>query len=181
MPNEMEALELEDIASLLGVSERMVRNYIKDNKLPCNGDGRGRRFAWPQVREWYVQYRIELAGSRGSLGVSVPPIDDETLDQATLRRVKAEADLKELQLARERGQVAAVADVERVLSAAVMAVQTQVLAVPSRLATQMLGLEDHARAVAILTAEMRQLLSNLPTIDAVREAAVTAETPEDEE
>jgi hypothetical protein len=72
MPNEMEALELEDVASLLEASERMVRNYIKDNGLPCSGDGRGQRFVWAYVCEWYVKYRIELAGSRGNLGSQIP-------------------------------------------------------------------------------------------------------------
>lgn len=174
MPNGMETLELEDVASLLGVSERMVRNYIKDNNLPCVGDGRGRRFVWADVREWYVQYRIQLSGSRGSLGVSVPSADEETLDEAVLRKTKAEADLKELQLARERGQVASVADVEKVLASSTLAIQTQVLAVPSRLATRMLGLQDHGQAVAILEAEMRQVLTNLSTIDAVKERACSA-------
>ena len=171
MANEMEALELEDVASLLGVSERMVRNYIKDNGLPCTGDGRGRRFVWADVREWFVKYRIELAGSRGNLGSQIPVVSEETLEEAILRKTKAEADLKELQLAKERGQVASIADVEKAIAASTIVAQTQILAVPSRLASRLLGMDDYKRVVAILEGEMRQLLSNLATIDAVKEAA----------
>jgi phage terminase Nu1 subunit (DNA packaging protein) len=179
MANEMEVLELEDIASLLGVSERMIRNYIKDNALPCRNDGRKRVFVWDEVREWYVAYRIAKDGSRGSLSTQVPVKED--INAASLRKTVAEADLKELQLAKERGQVAAIDDVERILSAANMATQTQILAVPSRLATQMLGLEDHGRAVSILEAEMRQLLSNLATIDAVKESVGLQQREDDDE
>jgi len=168
MADEIKTLELEGIASLLGVSERMVRNYIKDNELPCIGTGRSRRFVWADVLEWHAQYRIRLAGSRGSPTSSA---EQETLDQAMLRKTVAEADLKELQLARERGQVASIADVEKVLAASVLATQTQILAIPSRLATRMLGITEHAQAVSVLDAEMRQLLTNLATIDAVKEAA----------
>lgn len=169
MPNEMELLETEDIASLLGVSERMVRNYINDNELPCKGDGRGRRFVWAEVREWYVAYRISIGGSRGNSASQIQARED--IEAAMLRKTIAEADLKELQLAKERGQVAAIADVERAISAANKAAQTQILAVPSRLATRLLGLEDRGRITAILEAEMKSLLSNLATIDAVRESA----------
>ena len=35
MPNEMEALELEDVASLLGVSERMVVTISKTMAYPA--------------------------------------------------------------------------------------------------------------------------------------------------
>ena len=149
----------------------MVRNYIKDNGLPCTGDGRGRRFVWADVREWFVKYRIELAGSRGNLGSQIPVVSEETLEEAILRRTKAEADLKELQLAKERGQVASIADVEKAIAASTIVAQTQILAVPSRLASRLLGMDDYKRVVAILEGEMRQLLSNLATIDAVFGAA----------
>jgi hypothetical protein len=52
-----------------------------------------------------------------------------------------------------------------------MTIKTQILAIPSLLATQMLGLEHHGQAHTILNREMTQLLTNLATIDAVREAA----------
>ncbi|ADV83863.1 hypothetical protein AciPR4_3105 [Terriglobus saanensis SP1PR4] len=168
---------------MLGKSERMIRNYIKDNGLPFVGDGRERRFIWAKVLEWYVAYRINLDGNRGNgLGASslAPQIPtSETFDEAALRKLRAEADLVELKLASARGEVAAIADVERVLAASSISIQTQLLAVPSRLATQMLGLEDHGRAIAILEAEMRQVLTNLSTIDAVREATGLADREAD--
>ena len=40
--NEMEIFGLDEVASLLGVSERAFRNYIKYDDLPCVGIGRRR-------------------------------------------------------------------------------------------------------------------------------------------
>lgn len=179
MPNEMEALELEDIASLLGVSERMVRNYIKDNNLPCRQDGRKRLFVWNEVREWYVAYRIDLAGSRGSLAPQIPVNgDNESLEEAILRKTKAEADIKELQLAEMRKQVASIEDVEKVLTSANLATKTQIEALPSKLAIQLIGIDDQGKIHGIIQRETFQLLTNLATIETIKDAAGAVEDGE---
>lgn len=172
-PSTYSALELEDVAELLGVSERMVRNYIKDNDLPCRGDGRGRRFAWPEVREWYVQYRISLSGSRGSLGVSMPEVGKESIDQAVLRRTVAEANLKELQLATGRGDVVAVKDVERSVGKVAAGLKTAILAMPSKMAGSMVGLKTKAQAAEVLRGEAETLCRKLIMIG--RESAALPE------
>ena len=89
----------------------------------------------------------------------------------------ADADLKELELARERGQVAAIQDVERVLTSANKSIQTRILAMPASLATQLLGIDDRNRIFNLLDRACRDLLTNLAGIDAVREAR--AARPED--
>jgi phage terminase Nu1 subunit (DNA packaging protein) len=171
MPVNLDSLTLSEVSLLLGVSERMVRNYIKDNGLQCVGDGKARRFVGREVVAWFGSYRVEMDGNGGNGAPSVSSSEPETIDDATLRKTKAEADLKELQLARERGQVGSIANMEKRLTSANKVTQTQILAVPSRLAGRLLGLSDYSRAVAILEAEMRQLLSNLATIESLREAS----------
>jgi excisionase family DNA binding protein len=160
-PSTYSALELDDVAELLGVSSRMIRNYIKDNDLPCSGDGRGRRFAWAEVREWYVQYRIDLAGSRGSLGVSVPSRDGETYDEAVLRKVKKEADLLEIKLARERGQVVAIADAKAAMARVSSALRTSILSMPAKLTGHLYGVKDRKRIQEILQREADALCRRL--------------------
>lgn len=182
MPVNFDALTAVQAAEMFGVTEKTVRNWINDNGLPCSGDGRGRTVHAAKAIQWHHEYTARKSGN----AARPAPVDDsgeqsESYDDALARKTRAEADLKELQLAKERGQVAAIADVERLLSASNLAVQTQVLAVPARLSTQILGLEEPGRAVAILEAEMRHLLSNLASIDAVREAAGVESAAEDEE
>ena len=67
-----------------------------------------------------------------------------------------------------------IADVERVLAASTIAVQTQLLALPPQVAPQILGLEEIAPAIKILTAAVHQALTNVATIDAIRQATGSA-------
>lgn len=183
-PTSYATMSVSDVAELLGLTDRQVRNLIKDKGLPAKNDGRGFVLDWPTALEWYVGYRSAQKGGNG--GNRRPETDPdaaeyppETIDEAILRKTRAEADLKELQLARERGEVAAIADVERVLTKANKAIQTRVLALPSGLATQLLGIDDRNRIFTVLDRTMRDLLTNLARIDAIQEAS--AEEPESEE
>ncbi len=54
-----------EIATLLGVSQRMVRKYMMRRGLPCMGAGSTRRFSWPEVLEWYLLYRVEIFSKGG--------------------------------------------------------------------------------------------------------------------
>ena len=183
-PKSYSALSVADVAELLSVTDRQVRNWINDNGLPASADPRGRTLDWPVTLKWYVAYQIEKNSGTGgnrkaATGQSGADEPEENFDQAILRKTKAEADLKELQLARERGQVAAIADVEKVLTSANKSIQTRILVMPSALAPQLLGIEDRARIDAILMRNCREVLSNLATVDAVLQSR-TAQ-PDDEE
>lgn len=172
---DLTALTVVQVAELLGVTDKSVRNWMNKNGLQFVEAAKGRVLDWHTTLKWFVAYRIAELGNdgNGSKNSASFPVDDvsESYEDALARKTRAEANLKELQLAKERGQVASVADVERAISVATKATQTQVLAVPSRLATRLLGIEDRGRMTTILEGEMRQLLTNLATIDAVREAS----------
>ena len=177
-------LTVADVAELLGVTDRQVRNWIKDKGLPASNDPRGRTLDWPLTLKWYVAFRIEEnrgnGGNRrpgnGAAGADIP---EETYEEALARKTRAEADLKELQLARERSQVAAIADVEKVLTAANKSIQTLLLALPASLASQLVGMTDRSKIFAAIDRQVRATLSNLANINAIHEARA-AEPEEDE-
>jgi phage terminase Nu1 subunit (DNA packaging protein) len=166
------ALSVIDVAELLGVTDRQVRNWIKDKGLPAKGDPRGRTLVWSETLAWYVAYRIAETGGSGGSRKAVDPDSEplESMEAALARKTRAEADLKELQLARERSEVAAIADVERVLGAANKSIQTLLLALPASLAPQLLGLEDHNKIFAVIDRGVKATLSNLASIDAILQA-----------
>ena len=167
-----ELLTVVETAERLFVTERTVRNWLKGNDLPSSESGKGRMLEWRTTLAWYVGYKAEELGNDGNGSAPDGNVEpEETYEAALSRKTRAEADLKELQLAKARGEVASISDVERILASSNLSIQTQMLAVPSRLASQLLGLEDHGRAVAILESEMRQVLTNLAGIDAIREAS----------
>jgi phage terminase Nu1 subunit (DNA packaging protein) len=177
----LDAMSAVSIAEALGVTKQTVYNWLKNDGLPCSDAGKSKTVRLRDLLDWYaISAKREAVKSVKSTPSDTPAEVDESYEEALCRKTKAEANLKELQLARARGQVASIADVEKVLNASVKATQTQVLAVPSRLATRILGLEDHAKAVAILSGEMNQLLTNLADIDAFRDAAHLAADEDDE-
>ena len=180
----LDALSAVEVGKLFGVSEKTVRNWMNKNGLPFDASGRARTIEWAKAFRWYLDTQVNSDGNGGNQASPLALVEDpgvsESYEMALARKTRAEANLKELQLAKERGQVASIPDVERVLAGATKATQTQILALPSRLAPRMLGIEDHVRAVAIIQAETHQLLSNLATIDAVREASGLAQSGEDE-
>jgi len=157
------ALDTDDVAALLGVSDRMVRIYLTEKGMPCKGDGRGRRFVWADVLEWYVAYRLEMAGNDGRQAAR--QAGEEDLEQATTRKTIAEADLKELELASKRGEVVAVADIEAAIAKVSKNIQQKLLAVPAKLTSRLVGTTDRNRINAVLDVEMRNLCSELSTIN----------------
>jgi phage terminase Nu1 subunit (DNA packaging protein) len=167
-PIEMTALDVDDVAQLLCVSPRMIRNYIKENDLPCRGDGRGRRFAWPDVLEWFVSYRLGIAGSRGKTGQSRQDKDPVALQleqmAENLRKTTAEADRLELKLAQERGEVVATRDVEASIAKVASSIKTAILAMPAKLANRVYGVKDKGSVRSILDREARDLCARLATI-----------------
>jgi phage terminase Nu1 subunit (DNA packaging protein) len=176
-PKSYAALPIADVAELLGVTDRQVRNWIKDKGLPAKSDPRGRTLDWPSALQWFVAYRIAENGGNGGNRKPVDPAGEplESMEAALARKTRAEADLKELQLARERGEVAAIADVERVLASANKSIQTLMLALPSSLAPQLIGLADRAKIYAVIDRGVRATLGNLASIDAVRQSRAAAE------
>jgi excisionase family DNA binding protein len=164
-------LTVEETADLLNVTSKTVRNWINQRGLPAKQDGRGKTLDWQRTLEWYVQYRINGDGANGNDGNQVPPTDtaefpqdQENLEQATTRKTIAEANLKELQLAEKRGQVVAVADVERNIAAVSKAIQQKILAIPSRLSPRLVGTDDRNVIFSILSSEANQICSDLATV-----------------
>jgi hypothetical protein len=175
-PAAMSAVEF---GKFVGVSEKTVRNWMNNNGLPFADTGRSRVIESVAAVKWYVAYCGTESGNGGNSvknkAIETQPAISEDYGEALARKTTAEADLKELQLAERRGQVASIEDVERVLSAAIIATKTQIEALPSKLANQLVGVPDRNTVQSLLAREMNQLLTNLATIDAVREATRTGE------
>ncbi len=167
-PENFDVLTAADVADLLMVTEKTVRNWMNKNGLPSVDGGRGRTMKWRDVLEWYVRYRGNEDGNGGNGGVksdpkSADPVSEpaESYDNALRRRAIAEADLKEIELAEARGQVAAVADVRKTLQTLARAIQSKILAMPSRLTTRLAGAKDRREVEAILKAECQIVCSEL--------------------
>lgn len=170
MPKDrnLDALTASDIAELLGCTPKSVRNYWQDNGLPFMQVSTGRVSKWSEVLDWYVQKRLAESGNGGkkitkNAGDGQPPAE-ETYADALCRKTIADANLRELELAVERGDVVAVADVEKSVANVAASIKTAILALPSKLVTRLHGVSDRNAIRAILDAEAREICSRLAAI-----------------
>lgn len=167
-PEDLLDLDVQDVAALLGKTDRQVRNYAKDAGLPLTGDGRSRRFAWPKVLDWYIDYQINLRGNRGTAtAVSRPdgPVD-LNLEQIKqdLRKTTVEADRLELKLAQERGEVVSIGDVQLSVAKVASALKTAILGWPQKLTPRLVTVKDRGAMRGILNREASELCRQLALI-----------------
>jgi phage terminase Nu1 subunit (DNA packaging protein) len=106
---------------------------------------------------WYVRY---LQRALRCKSVPMPDGSFAGERQERLRLLRADADLRELELARERGEFAAVVDFERAITAMVVTTKARLLSLPSRLATQLVG-QDRFEIESRLDKEIKEALTTL--------------------
>lgn len=178
-----EVLAIDDVAAMLMVSDRTIRNWLKDKDMPSISDERGRRFEWAKVLPWYVKMRSEEGGSERKPAAEttwddIQRPEKENFDQALCRKTIAEADLKELELAAKRRQVIAVEDVGRVMQDVSKNLQIEILGWPTLMISQIFGQKDRNRLFDILTRSSKDLclrLSTVSTLPAGKEADTSNE------
>jgi phage terminase Nu1 subunit (DNA packaging protein) len=183
-------LDTEDVAELLLVDPRTIRNWLNQKGMPSISDERGRRFEWSKVLPWYVKMKAEQDGNGRKSNLTpvsspkksttvtddlvVPP---ETFDAALTRKTIAEADLKELDLATRRREVVAVADAGRMMQDTVASLRTEILAWPTVMIGRVFGVKDRNQLFSVLTASARDLCGRLSRINP---AAAPSEVAADE-
>jgi len=167
-PKNFDVMSVPDVAELLSVTEKTVRNWMNKGGLPSHDSGRGRVLNWHEALRWYVNYRLTEGGNSGNQPVKNGPETEikprETLEQAIQRKTIIEADRIELKLAQERGQVVAVTDVEKSVAAVATALKQAILGMPAKLVTRLYGVRDKNAIRAILDSEARDLCIKLATI-----------------
>ncbi|QTI81480.1 terminase small subunit (plasmid) [Roseomonas marmotae] len=153
------------IAKLLMLSERQVYNLVNENVIPRAETG---RYELAPAVQGYIRYLRDR--SIRNLENADEGATDYRSEKARL--TKAQADLAEIQLAKARGDVAPVDQVERAVSKAFAEVRAGMRNVPSRVVSQLIGETDERRFKAVLLSEIDGALA------ALAEANVLA--PEDD-
>jgi phage terminase Nu1 subunit (DNA packaging protein) len=117
------------IAARLKLTPRRVQQLVEEG-LPRVTRG---KYDVDHVLDWYIaKLQRELAGD-GSEPGSANYLQEQARDRA------AAADLKELKLAIQRGELVAIADVEKQMGDLAASTKARLLAVPARLAPDLIG------------------------------------------
>lgn len=146
--------DINAVAKALNVTPRRV-NQLANEGMPREGRG---EYDLAACMLWYIRYLQKALSAKGSM-------DDDgqitTLKAERGRLVKMQADREELELARARGEVISLNDHERVLSDLVLETKARVMAVPARVAPQILGESSRVMAQARIEKGLREALTQL--------------------
>lgn len=142
----------EELAEIFGVSLNTITSWLR-NGCPYEEKGRqGKpwKFNTRDVSEWQrEQAQLEATGNG--------PLDETDLK---LRKLAAEAAQAELGLARDRKQVAPIDEFERARAIENAIIRANIMNVPARVVTQLIGETDESRFKSVLAAELVQALES---------------------
>ena len=166
-----EAMDIETVADLLNVSTRQIRTYVSQCEMPYRKEGRTPMFDWHLVLDWYVGYKSALeAGDRPlpgdeDEGEELAPDGgkNEDIRQATLRKTRAEANLKELALSRQRREVITIADAKVRLDRMMGNLRTKLLGIAPKLASRLEGVKARPERESAIREEMENLCREIST------------------
>ena len=139
-----------ELAVVFGVSVVTVDNWMKQGcpMVERGGTGgRSHKFDTAAVFRW----RNDLARE------SMNP-DAQSAEELKLRKLRAETELAELELAEAAGIVAPVVDFERALAKQNAVVRQNVMTVPQRVVLSLIGEKDETRFKKVLSDELRLAL-----------------------
>jgi phage terminase Nu1 subunit (DNA packaging protein) len=156
-----------ELASSFGVTPQQIINYWHEGmpKLSRGTWNLGACWKWR-----YDRQALELETARQE---SPDDLANRDLEDALLKRTQRE--IKEIELAKLRGEIVDVGQVEKVLERAVSAFRNRMLAIPTKSAPRVFGAEDVNQVKGILDADVSDALGELSRIasdlGAIREIA----------
>ena len=142
------------VAQALNLTPSRVHQLVKEG-LPKEGRG---QFDPVKCLLWYVRY-LQAALERKS----VPTLDGGFVGEREerVRLLRADADLREMELAKERSQLVSIEDVEREMTELILTTKARILAVAPRVAPELLGLTSRVMAHAIVEKALKEALLQL--------------------
>jgi phage terminase Nu1 subunit (DNA packaging protein) len=163
-----------DLADINGVSLPTVDEWVRRGCPVVQRGGRGRawKFNTAEVRSWRDD------------DIRAQAIHPEmaTKEQLVLRKLAAETEQAELDLAKARGQVVPVDQFERAMTKAFGEVRAGLRnALPGRVARRLLGESDETKMKEVMLDEVDQILLVLSDSDLIHESDLEIDDEEDDD
>src|SRR6202035_4556143 len=142
------------IASALNLTEQRVQQLVKEG-LPREGRG---QYDPVKCMLWYIRYLQQALEKK-----SVPTLDGGFVGEREerVRLLRADADLREMELAKERSQLVAIQDVEKEMVDLILTTKARVMAVAPRLAPEVVGEMSRVMAQAKIEKALKDALLHL--------------------
>ena len=148
------------VAQALNITTRRVEQLVQEG-MPRSGRG---KYDLGACLLWYVRYlqkALEARSPRTNTGANG---NDPDFGEVKLRGARADAELKELELARQRGEVVEVEQAARLWDDAVTKMRAKMVASINATAVRCVGLTTIAQAHAALRAMVNDALSEVESV-----------------
>ncbi len=122
----------EKLAVFVNLTKQRVHQLVAEG-LPRKLRG---KYDLDECAQWYIRY-LQAAIEKKAI-----PLDGDELvseQQEKVRNMRATADLKEIDLARQRGQLVSIEDAEKEMTDLILTGKARIMSVPARLAPDLLG------------------------------------------
>lgn len=147
------------IAALFGVTTRRVQQLTQEGIISATKQGNANRYDLLATIQKYIRYLTEKANGREPSKKDVE-IEGRKLEaEADLKRSKA--DMAALQLKELEGKMHRSEDVEAVMTDLVYTIRSMLMALPGRLAVDVVAAQTAAEASEIIRVEVHKILEGL--------------------
>jgi phage terminase Nu1 subunit (DNA packaging protein) len=128
----MTLVNVERVAHALNLQRRRVQQLVKEG-MPREARG---EYDAVKCMLWYIRY-LQAAIERRSVRTPEGSFAGEREER--VRLLRAHADLREIQLAKERGSLVSIADVEQSLTDLVLTTKATIMSIAPRIAPELVG------------------------------------------
>ena len=132
-----------DLSELTGLSSRRIRQLGESGRLTRAGRNRY------QLAEVFMALVEEMSGGDKA----------SELTAERVRKLRAEATLAELELAKQRGEVAPIEEFQSVWANRFTIIRANMLQLPQRVVTMLIGETSERRFKQVMTEEIKQILT----------------------
>ncbi|HEX6925655.1 MAG TPA: hypothetical protein VF167_09495 [Longimicrobiaceae bacterium] len=146
---DAERVSAREAAKRLGMTDQAVGQWANQAPADTYVLANGRRWLlWPQFPVWYRQ-RLQQHAKPANF------------DEAKARKMAAEAELAEIELAKARGDALALSDLEAVVARDYTKVRERLQALPGRLAPLVVGVKSVGEATKLIVPVVREVMQEL--------------------
>jgi|SRR5579862_2223916 len=144
----------EQLAAIVNLKKRRIFQLVEEG-MPKKHRG---RYDVDECQAWYIRY-LQAAIGKKSLPIDEGGIANER--EARLRNLRTAAELKEIKLARIRGGLVSIEDVDREMTELVVTSRAQILSIAPRLAPELLGETERVMLQAKISKALGEALCQL--------------------
>ena len=144
-----ESLPQKELATRLNISSRQVRNLVNEG-MPVDHSGPRPAYPWPEAMHWYIQRQVDMA---------VPEHGDQA--ELELRKLRAEAEKKELEVAVAKRELVHLSELEAVVGETFDRVRSRLLNAPGAWSPHLVGMDTPREVLKALQPLVQEVIDEL--------------------